>query len=78
MTFKVWKNENLKFQYFPGFPSLTWDYHIYVFDDNFSIQLTVNLKFCVFNFNSAKSNPVVGIIANILKCERDGIIAEYS
>ena len=37
--FQGLENEIFKFQYFPGFPSLTKNYHIYLFDDNFSIQL---------------------------------------
>ena len=36
-----------------------------------------SLILCIY-FNSAQTNPVVGLFVNTVKCEQDGIIAKQS
>ena len=36
-----------------------------------------SLILCIY-FNSAQTNPVVGLFVNIVKCDQDGIIAKQS
>ena len=56
------------------FKTESWNYHIYRFDEYFSIQpLIFSSVYLLWN---AQTNPVAGFFFNIVKCQQDGIIAK--